>query len=293
MSTPLKVRSVPNDAEPELPVPTVRSRSVPPLPDAKRSIPERLAPVLIVRSDVVDPVMVPVPVAATSAPLLRVSLCPLSASVPDDNVSMPSSVASADNITVPVVLMVRPLRPEPVSSTPVVVLPVAEYQTLYVLSRCSMPLPLALSDPPARVMTEPSPTVRLPAVKLSEPDVRCSASLTVTSAVDDTDAPSEVNASAVISPENVRPDVRPSAKLSTSIVPEPVRLPAVMISAVPVADVRVPFTVSVEVPVIVRSDGRFTVMPDGMITISEDSNDPGIRPPQVSEEPKLPDNTAV
>jgi len=58
-------------------------------------------------------------------------------------------------------------------------------------------------------------------------------------------------------------------------------------------EVNVPFTVKAEVPENVSSFGIVTVMPEGIITTSDEIEDPGAVPPHVAPELKFPEATAV
>ena len=126
VSIPLNIRSELRVAEPVAPVPIVKSSSNPP-PAEKRSIPERLLPVLMVKSDEEDPVIVPVPEADRSAPVPKVSAWPPSDSVPVVRVRVPFKVRSEPSIA----------EPEPPRSI--------------VTSSSMAPLPVAKRNPPVRL----------------------------------------------------------------------------------------------------------------------------------------------
>lgn len=165
--------------------------------------------------------------------------------------------------------------------------------TVYALSKERTAEPDADIEPPDTVTVLLLYSVILPSVITSEPEARLSELRTQIFAAVPTLAPVEVKWSVHTEPVKEKPVVRPSDMLSTSIVPVPDSAPDVITSAVLPDDISVPSTLSDEVPENTASASSVTSIPAGMIMTSELSNEPGMRPPQVSAEEKLPEATAV
>jgi len=156
-----------------------------------------------------------------------------------------------------------------------------------------MPEPLDINVPPVRLIVDEWPRVRLPAPMSNVPAPRVSNLVTVRSVAAITLAPAEFKLRTVMGPVKANPEVSPRSMLSATMAPVPVSDPDANVNAAPGDAISVPSTVNVDEPVNVSAPVIVTVIPGGIITMSDDIVVPGARPPQVAPASKLPDTAAV